>query len=198
MTRIRYNKTALKRQRDLLLTYTRFLPILHLKKKQLQVELKLADDQHIMVEDEYNNTLAEFEKWAEFLDARPDIPKLLRIKMDITDQNIAGVRVPEIKSIVFEESDYDLFDTPPWVDLILTELKHMKRLMEELRIYRIQKEILSEELKIVNRRINLFEKVRIPQTEENIRVIKIYLDEEQTANVIRGKKCKEILKRKNA
>lgn len=197
MIRIQYSKTELKGQRDLLITYSRFLPILNLKKRQLQLELRITNDQQRMVEGEFYGSLVEFEKWAEFLDAHPDIIKLLRIKMDIIDQNVAGVRVPKIKSVEFEEDDYDLFETPPWVDLALTELKHMKRLKEELRVCKKQKEILSEELKIVNRRINLFEKVRIPQTEEIIRVIKIYLDEEQTANVIRGKKCKEILRRKN-
>jgi V/A-type H+/Na+-transporting ATPase subunit D len=198
MARIRYSKTELKRQRDLLFTYTRFLPILNLKKKQLQLELRITDDKQRMVEGELYDSLVAFEKWAELLDARADITKLLKIKMDIINQNITGVRVPKIKSVEFEEDDYDLFETPPWVDLVLTELKHMKRLKEELRVCKKQKEILSEELKIVNRRINLFEKVRIPQTEEVIRVIKIYIDEEQTANVIRGKKCKEILRKKSA
>lgn len=198
MARVQYSKTELKRQRDLLQTFTRFLPILNLKKKQLQSELRIVDNQQKMEEKKLEDSFALFEKWAEYLDSYPDIIKLFKTKMNIIDQNIAGVRMPKIKSFVFEENNYDLFETPPWVDLALSELKCMKRLTEEIRVYKKQKEILSGELMIVTRRINLFEKVRIPQTEEIIRVIKIYLDEEQTASVIRGKKCKEILKRKSA
>lgn len=196
MTRIRYSKTELKRQRDLLITYTRFLPILHLKKQQLQLELRNTDSGQEIVEKELHDSFVAFEKWADLLDASPDIPKLLRMKVDIIDRNVAGVRVPEMKAIEFTVDEYDLFETPPWVEIALNELKRMKRLKEELSIYKKQKEILSEELKVVNRRINLFEKVRIPRTEGIIRIIKIYLDEEQTATVIRGKKCKEILKRR--
>lgn len=198
MARIRYSKTELKRQRDLLLNYTRFLPMLRLKKQQLQSELKIADNQQKILEKEFNDSLVKFEKWAELLDAYPDIPRLLNVTLDIVDYNVAGVRVPKIRSVSFKESDYDLFEMPPWVDLILVELKYMKRLKEELKMHERQREILSEELKIINRRVNLFEKVRIPQTGEIIRVIKIYLDEQQKATVIRGKKCKEIVRKRKS
>jgi V/A-type H+-transporting ATPase subunit D len=38
--------------------------------------------------------------------------------------------------------------------------------------------------------VNLFEKVKIPETKENIRMIRIYLGDQQTAAVVRGKIAK--------
>jgi V/A-type H+/Na+-transporting ATPase subunit D len=196
MARIRYNKTELKRQRDLLDNYTRFLPMLRMKKQRLQLELRMIDNQQDLLEKEFNDFLDKFEKWAELLDAFPDAIKFLNVTLNIIDHNVAGVRVPKIRSVEFKESDYDLFETPPWVDLILVELKHMKKLKEEIKICERQREILSEELKIVSRRVNLFEKVRIPQTVETIRIINIYLEERQKETVIRSKKCKEIVNKR--
>jgi V/A-type H+-transporting ATPase subunit D len=49
---------------------------------------------------------------------------------------------------------------------------------------------LRDELRTTSQRVNLFEKVKIPETGENIRTIQIYLGDEQTAAVVRGKIAK--------
>jgi V/A-type H+-transporting ATPase subunit D len=43
--------------------------------------------------------------------------------------------------------------------------------------------------------VNLFEKVKIPEAKENIRVIKIYLGDQQIAAVVRGKIAKNKIRR---
>ncbi len=43
--------------------------------------------------------------------------------------------------------------------------------------------------------MNLFEKVKIPETAENIKRIRIYLGDQQTAQVVRGKISKRKLVR---
>ena len=53
--------------------------------------------------------------------------------------------------------------------------------------------LLSEELRVTTQRVNLFEKVKIPEAQENIRVIGIYLQDQQTAAVVRGKIAKKKL-----
>jgi V/A-type H+-transporting ATPase subunit D len=53
-----------------------------------------------------------------------------------------------------------------------------------------QRGLLAEELRITSQRVNLFEKVMIPRTEENIRVIQIALGDAQTAGVVRAKIAK--------
>ncbi|NCB29749.1 MAG: V-type ATP synthase subunit D, partial [Clostridia bacterium] len=46
------------------------------------------------------------------------------------------------------------------------------------------------ELDTTSQRVNLFEKVKIPECKEHIRVIKIAIGDEQTASVTRGKIAK--------
>jgi V/A-type H+-transporting ATPase subunit D len=60
----------------------------------------------------------------------------------------------------------------------------------EIEILQKQIELLAQELRITTQRVNLFEKVKIPETKENIRVIRIYLGDQQTAAVVRGKIAK--------
>ena len=54
-------------------------------------------------------------------------------------------------------------------------------------------DLLQKELRTTVQRVNLFEKVKIPEAKENIRVISIYLQDQQTAAVVRGKIAKRKL-----
>jgi V/A-type H+/Na+-transporting ATPase subunit D len=65
----------------------------------------------------------------------------------------------------------------------------------EIRILDEQIRRLGEELRITTQRVNLFEKVKIPEAQENIRRIGIYLGDQQTAQVVRGKIAKRNLER---
>jgi len=56
-----------------------------------------------------------------------------------------------------------------------------------------QRELLAQELRITSQRVNLFEKVKIPEARNNIRMIRIYLGDQQTAAVVRGKMSKSKL-----
>ena len=56
-----------------------------------------------------------------------------------------------------------------------------------------QVELLGKELRTTSQRVNLFEKVKIPEAKENIRIIGVYLGDQQTAAVVRGKISKKKL-----
>jgi V/A-type H+-transporting ATPase subunit D len=64
------------------------------------------------------------------------------------------------------------------------------RLRVEQDILQEQRKLIADELRTTNQRVNLFEKVKIPEARENIRVIKIFLGDEQTAGVVRAKIAK--------
>jgi V/A-type H+-transporting ATPase subunit D len=51
--------------------------------------------------------------------------------------------------------------------------------------------ILKEELRITSQRVNLFEKVKIPEAREAIRLIKIYLGDQMANAVGRSKIAKK-------
>jgi len=90
----------------------------------------------------------------------------------------------------FTLDDYDLFTKPLWVDRALDRLRAMLSLDLEIKVLDEQVKRLAEELRITTQRVNLFEKVKIPETSENIRKIRIYLGDQQTAQVVRGKIAK--------
>ena len=56
-----------------------------------------------------------------------------------------------------------------------------------------QIKLLGKELRTTSQRVNLFEKVKIPEAKDNIRRIGIYLGDQQTAAVVRGKIAKKKL-----
>ena len=92
--------------------------------------------------------------------------------------------------IFFGEQDYDLFLTPLWVDAGLETLRDMVTLQEEMRVIEKAISVLKHELRITTQRVNLFEKVKIPEAKEAIRLIKIYLSDQMTNAVGRSKIAK--------
>jgi V/A-type H+-transporting ATPase subunit D len=50
-----------------------------------------------------------------------------------------------------------------------------------------QVRLLEKELLSTSQRVNLFEKVKIPETEENIKKISIYMADQQVSAVVRSK-----------
>ena len=66
----------------------------------------------------------------------------------------------------------------------------------ELAVAREQLNILNDELRITIQRIKLFEEVKIPEAKENIRVIQIFLGDQLTAEVVRGKIAKAKIEKK--
>ena len=104
--------------------------------------------------------------------------------------NIAGVDIPVFQGASFESPEYDLFLTPLWVDIAIEKIRQLVVLLEEEKIFKEQLEILEQELRITAQRVNLFEKVKIPECKENVRLIRIYLGDQQTNAVGRSKIAK--------
>ncbi len=196
MAKIKLTKNELKKKKDALKMYQRYLPTLQLKKQQLQIEvssvqtrLEQLTARKATLEKEYDSWIAVF---SEQKKARmPNGEPLLRIVSIRTDEgNIAGVTIPVFQSIEFERSVYDLYATPVWIDLALTLMEQLLRTQIEMEIVSRQRELLAHELRITTQRVNLFEKVKIPETIADIRKIRIYLGDQQTAQVVRGKIAK--------
>jgi V/A-type H+-transporting ATPase subunit D len=198
--KLKYNKTALKAQRDALAKYQRFLPILQLKKMQLQIVIRQLEP----VIEEKRRTLKTTADgildWSRyFTDPAVDIKDFLEIQEVVVQRdNIAGVDVPEFKEVVFRERPYSLFATPPWLDTAILATRRLVAVREELRLLLKKEELIREELRITTQRCNLFEKKLILELKENIRRIKIFLGDEETAAVGRAKLAKEKIQESEA
>ena len=191
MAKIKLTKNELKRQKDDLKRFNRYLPTLLLKKQQLQFEIQ-------SIETKYKERVAEQKKieqailkWVHVFGEDPGIKDLVKFKQVITETgNVAGIDIPIFRDAEFEDISYDLFLMPLWIDRGVEELKHIYRIIAELQILKKQMNLLKEELRITSQRVNLFEKVKIPEAKHNIRVIQIYMGDQQTAAVVRGKIAK--------
>ncbi len=191
MSRVKHTKNELKAQRDSLKRFKRFLPTLLLKKQQLQVEtrnLEVKLKEKVAEEDELRRQLAS---WIQLFAEDIDLTAYLQLtRIDTSTGNIAGVNIPVLENIEFATEVPDLLRTPAWIDDGQRVLKELVALRVELDILHQQQELLSDELRRTTQRVNLFEKVKIPEAQENIRVIRIFLGDEQTAEVARAKIAK--------
>ena len=191
MAKIKKTKTALKTQRDARERYERFLPTLELKKQQLRVEVHHLEQAIESKEAERREIRNALLKWIRLFAEENDFAALVRLRsVETEEDNIAGVSVPVFKDAVFDRAPVDLFSTSPWVDDGIDAIESLVRLRAEIQVLEEALERLSEELRVTSQRVNLFEKVKIPECRENIRVIKIALGDEQTAAVVRAKIAK--------
>ena len=197
MPKIKLTKTELKKQKDALKMYERYLPTLQLKKQQLQIEIRGIEarlsqlsEAKTALENDYRSWIGVFseEQFARDAQGKP----LLWIKsVKTSERNIAGVTIPQFESAEFEFAEYDFFSYPLWVDRALSLMQQTLLTDIERSVVEEQKRLLAAELRTTTQRVNLFEKIKIPETEAAIRRIRIYLGDEEIAQVVRGKIAKK-------
>jgi len=198
MAKIKLTKNELKTQKDALKRFTRYLPTLELKKKQLLLEIKKAQQEVERLKAENAKVEREVANWVDvFADNDIDLQELVEIKeLKTSTGNIAGIDIPVFENLEFEDIDYDFYDTPLWVDAGIAVCKEQIRRKAEWEIAQRQEELIQRELRTTIQRIKLFEEVKIPDARENIRAIQIFLGDQQTAAVVRGKIAKAKIERK--
>ena len=196
MANIKLTKNEQKKQKDALKRFTRYLPTLMFKKQQLQLVIRGLEADVKAKQAERQALEGEIQSWVDVFGEEVEFDKLVRIKyLETEEGNIAGVDIPVFKGIEFEQIEYDLFKQPLWVDAAVEKVSKLLACDEELKIIARQLELLDAELRVTSQRVNLFEKVKIPETKTNIRKIGVYLGDQQTAAVVRGKISKKKLVR---
>ncbi len=192
MAKIKLTKNELKKQKDELKMFERYLPTLVLKKQQLQSEIRQKEAEVRALREEKEALEVDFRSWiAVFGEEGLFSPELLRVdSLEIEKGNIAGVEIPVFKDAILSIGEIDFYSIPPWVDAAAIKLQAIMRLDLEVSVLNTQIQALSRELRVTSQRVNLFEKVKIPEAEANIKKIQIYLGDEQTAAVVRGKIAK--------
>jgi V/A-type H+/Na+-transporting ATPase subunit D len=202
MATIALSKSSLQQQRDRLRLFERFLPSLELKRQQLTAEYKKA-----------LQVLAEAEQGAE--QASRSLPALLPIlgstpmklsglirirRVDVAEEDVLGLRLPTLRAVEFDTADYSLLATPFWLDALVTCLKEVATYRLRLQVYRERVARMQGAVRRVTQRVNLFEKVLIPNAKQNIARIQIFLSDVERAAVVTSKiaKGKRALERASA
>ena len=176
------------------------MPTLTLKKQQLQAEIRTIEARALAVRSEKINLEKDIDSWiAVFseIDAYPEgIITVSNIRKG--KGNIAGVDIPVFEGADFSRGDYDLYETPLWVDIAANHMEKAMALDLEAEVLDEQVRLLEKELLATSQRVNLFEKVKIPETEENIKKISIYMADQQVSAVVRSKISKRKIAARDA
>ncbi|WP_459556708.1 V-type ATP synthase subunit D [Lacunimicrobium album] len=190
------NKSALKHQRDQLGLFRKFLPSLDLKRQQLlgalkaaRLELEDARSQHAVIEPQLNELYPLL--GSDTLATR-DLTQLIRIEhVDIGSENLAGVHLPRLGVVQVSVNQYSMLSTPHWVDNLVHLLKQSAELQLRLRVMQVRVDRLEAAGRRITQRVNLFEKVLIPQAERQIKRIQVYLSDQERSAVVRSKIAKQ-------
>ncbi|MDD4082167.1 MAG: V-type ATP synthase subunit D [Sphaerochaetaceae bacterium] len=200
MMAVKLTKNEQKKQKDQLKQFQRYLPTLQLKKQQLQVVIRQIETKIELIKKQQQELAATLDNWIAVYNENKSFPKGKRledlIQVDFVKKsigNIAGVSIPVFDDIKFKKIEYDLEKYPLWVDAAVVVLRDLARFDAIISTLTRQVNLLSRELRTTSQRVNLFEKVKIPEARENIKRIGIYLGDQQTTAVVRGKIAKNKL-----
>ena len=197
MAKLKLTKNEQKKQKDSLKRFERYLPTLMLKKQQLQAEIRTVEIRVTELRHIKERMDESFKKWIGiFGEEGIFTPDILRItKLLAGEGNIAGVAIPVFEGAEFETAPYDLIEKPLWLDRAVDNMKRALLLDLEMQCMEEQQRRLKKELQTTSQRVNLFEKIKIPEAKTNIKKIGVYLGDQQTAAVVRGKISKRGLER---
>lgn len=192
MGRLALSKSELARQTGQLKTYERFLPSLDLKRKQLMAERARARAQLLEIERSNSELLQRVQQHLPMLSNREvDLSGLVRLEdVRIERENLVGVMLPVVGEVRLKVREYGLLAKPHWVDNLVEELRDALRLGVERDVQHKRVSLLEEAVRKVTQRVNLFDKVLIPRTRQNIERIRIHLSDAERAAVVRSKIAK--------
>ncbi len=175
--KFQYNKTYLQLLDKQLKIRLRALPTLKNKEAALRMEVKAAKKKAETLATDLEAAIREREKdlmmWHEFDDS------LVRIReVKLKYKKIAGVKIPELDELVFDEVAFNVFARPKWW---LDGIEYLKKLIT----FVIEQDLAQEKLELLEyarkkttQKVNLYEKVQIPAYEDAILKIKRYLEDE--------------------
>ena len=193
MARLSLNKATLAREQRHLKSYRQFLPSLDLKRRQLIAERAKAQQAVRDLEAEIERLKIEIGHELPMLANREiDLSRLVTVRdVELGEQNVVGARLPVLTSVATEIRPYSLLAKPHWVDRAAERLRQMLEANLRLQVARRRVELLDAAVRTVTQRVNLFDKVLIPQTQANIKKIQIYLSDMDREAVIRAKLAKK-------
>lgn len=176
--KFQYNKTSLNELNKQLKMRQRTLPTIKSKESALRMEVKHAKDIAEDLDSKLQDKISEYEYmselWGEF------DKELLAVKdVNIGLQKIAGVQIPVLDEVEFEEKEYSLFSRPFWYEEGVNVLKELATLGIEREFFLQKMRLLDHARKKTTQKVNLYEKVQIPGYESAILKIKRYMEDEE-------------------
>lgn len=192
MAKLQLSKSSLAREQKNFKTFSRVLPSLDLKRQQVMGE-KAKAERALLETRERIRTLSDEmgEKLPMLANREVDLTDLAKLtKVELETENVVGTKLPKLKRIEVEVRPYAMMGKPHWVDRVAEALHDILEMRIRLQVDEQRLVLLEAAVKTVTQRVNLFEKVLIPRAKQNIKRIKIYLSDMETASVVRSKMSK--------
>jgi V/A-type H+-transporting ATPase subunit D len=191
--KFQYNKTYLQQLNKGLKVRENALPTLIAKESALRLEVKKAREQSEAIELDLKKRYAAQEESYRLWTEMPG--ELLKVtEVDIEVKKIAGVKTPVLRNVRFDVNRYSVFSQAAWVPSGIEMLKELVSLKISLELARKKVQILEYARKKTTQKVNLYEKVQIPEYKEAIRKIKRFLEDDENLS----KSSQKILKMKLA
>jgi V/A-type H+-transporting ATPase subunit D len=192
MAKLKLTKQSLRQEQATLKQLKEYLPTLMLKKMMLQFEVNQVKQAFSEVKEEHKKFFLQLEQFSSLLSSSEvnlmDFIQVQHVQKHY--ENVAGVEIPIFEDVLFMDRPFSLFDTPPWMDTAIEQMKQIVILKEKMGVLQEKKRVLEKDLRDVTIRVNLFEKVLIPRTNENIKKIQIFLQDLELAAVCQAKVAK--------
>lgn len=191
--KFQYNKTYLQQLNRELKVRENALPTLVAKESALRVEVakakEVTHELEAKITKEHESLAATNRLWLEMPEG------LVKIgKVNVNVKKIAGVKTPVLDKVSFDISRYSLLTEPAWVPEGVEILKRFAELKITLELAKKKVSILEYARKKTTQKVNLYEKVQIPEYKEAVRKIKRYMEDEDNL----AKSSQKILKVKIA
>ncbi len=192
MAKFALNKSSLQKERERLQLLQRLLPSLDLKRRQLLLELQRAQEEVRRGRDALLQLQREIGGQLPMLaNQEIDVGRLVRLEeVAIGQENVVGVRLPRVVEVRFQRAVYSLLAKPAWVDVLVQRLEEAVSLRVQLLTSEKRAAVLQQAVRRITQRVNLFEKILIPQAQQNIKKIQVFLGDAERAAVVRAKLAK--------
>ncbi|MCK9607203.1 MAG: V-type ATP synthase subunit D [Methylomonas sp.] len=194
MARLSFNKAALNKESGKLKRYQQYLPSLELKRQKLVVERAKGWSQLDKTQQRIKQCQQLVTESLPMLSYRDiNLNHLVSVaSVELEQENIVGVNLPVLKRVELANKPYSPYLKPHWVDNVVVQLRIMLELQLQQRVEHHRLQLLNAAVKKVTQKVNLFDKVLIPKTQQNIRKIRIFLSDAERADVVRAKITKQL------
>jgi V/A-type H+-transporting ATPase subunit D len=120
-----------------------------------------------------------------------DVSGLVELgEAELGEENVVGVKLPVLKKMECKIREYSMLAKPQWVDVLVELLKKMAELRAQVQVAEERVRRMEQALRRITQRVNLFEKILIPENKKTIQRIQIFLGDADRAAVVRSKIAK--------
>jgi len=193
MIKIQYNKTYMQLLKKQLAVREKALPTLQAKESALRLEVKKAREEADAIERQLEQRMAaatpSHRLWREFPAGVARVGGV-----DVEMRKVAGVNTPVFKSVDIAVAPHSLALQPAWVEAgigVLSEIVELE-IRKEVTAQKVQ--VLEVARRKTTQKVNLYEKVQIPEFREALLKIKRFMEDEENL----AKSAQKILKERLA